>query len=1249
MRKIIRFASRRIFSNNSSFKMAVASSIGILLGILPLIGIRIPLLLLISFIFEFNIFALTCGMIITIILPIVHVLSFVIGQKLGGFDIPFFNLRFLSFRNLLEWTDAVKYHLIGSIITGLFFSIIAFPFFKMFYSWKQNSHKNPINKSFIFHDKSGVRWGAAKKFGIIISLILVLIISVFGISLSINPFLPSLGLKSIRNLSHINSIPLKLNKKSSSYLLKLEEKKHKTFQIDFKKHNNIVNHKKKQNKKVFAFYVNWDENSLTSLKHNIKNINVVVPNWYELKPDLTIKNNSSLNVDEIIKGNNVMNMPLINNYINDEWNGNIIHKLISSKVNSKNFINSLYNNVKLHGYSGINIDFESINSNDRNIFTSFISQLTAKFHSGNLKLSMDVPADDDAFDYGSLSKLVDYMIVMMYDEHYESGTPGPIASDKWFQNTLDGLDIPADKLIVSLGNYGYDWNTTTNESADSMTYGDVMELVDGYNLKINWDKTSNNPYISYSDDNEKHVVWLLDGATLYNELKYSVEDGIAGTALWRLGSEDPTIWSLLRDIQNTKNNVNDITKLTSPVPVHYSGEGEVLRIISKGNEGLRKITFDSLTDKDIIDEDYVSYPKPFEVERFGKPKAKEVVLTFDDGPDSVYTPQILDILKKYKVKAAFFIVGENGEVNPDIIERIYREGHELGNHTFTHPNVADISSGRTKMELNTTQRLVQELTGHSMVMFRPPYVADAEPSTPNELLPIIRAQEEGYTMIGELIDPSDWEEPKSSVIVDRVMKELPSGNIILLHDAGGNRENTVKALPKIIETLEKKGYKFVSIHDLIGKSREAVMPSVKSDENPFLVYDKALFSLVFSWEMFVKTLFYAAILLGIFRVLFLIFFASKQKNNNKKLEFSDKFKPSVSVVIAAYNEEKVICKTISSILDSDYENLEIIVVNDGSKDNTGLVVADTFQNVSNVKLINKENGGKSSAVNLGFKSAKGEIVVCLDADTIIAKNAVSLMVRHFYDKNVAAVSGNVKVGNVHNLLTKWQQVEYVTGFNLERRAFAHLNCITVVPGAIGAWRRKIVKAAGYFKEDTLAEDTDITLTLLKKGYKISYEEFAYAYTESPGDLKSLLKQRYRWAYGTLQCLWKHKDSLFNPMHKTLGFVALPNMWIFQYIFQSLSPLADIYFAIGLFGKNPIKVIVFYFAFLLLDYIAALFAFKLEKESSKPLIWLFVQRIVYRQFMTFVVIKSILSAFKGITVGWNKLQRKGNVEEVKAAN
>lgn len=1127
-----------------------------------------------------------------------------------------------------------------SIVEGMLAAGLAYLIFASLYQRKNKRRRISGTKHFIFHDNFGYRWSFLKRFGILLGIVSLIVLCIFGLSLNSDPSLPKLSFEKNSKLNLIQPIMEKINEHSLIKQLKEEEKTHPTFQLDFKRHHKNKAMQQMTQKEVYGFYVNWDENSKNSLKKNIHFLTTVIPEWYHLNPDTSLHKDIQSDVQQLAKNNNVKIMPLVSNFANGIWDATLVHNIITSPAKRQEFIEQLYSEAKKNDYSGFNIDFEAIDKKDQDALTAFMGELYRKFHANGLQLTEDVPAQDDAFDYGALANVTDRMIVMLYDEHYQSGKPGPIASISWFENALEQLDIPPEKLIVSLGSYGYDWIENSNQSADTVTFGDIMEMAHNSRLNIQWDKRSQNPYMRYKEGEDNHIVWFLDGASVYNQLKISMENGARGVALWRLGSEDPTVWDVLKQPDHFESQTALLHTLTSSEPVHYSGDGEVLQVVSSEKEGKRD--FNVTQDGSLSNESYVSYPVPFQVNRYGKAMGKQVVLTFDDGPDPEYTPKILDILDRYKIKGSFFIVGENAELNPDIIKRIYQNGHEIGSHTFTHPNVAEISPMRTKMELNANQRLFQEITGHSMTMFRPPYVADASPSTPEELLPILRAQQMGYTTIGESIDPEDWQKPSSDEIIRRVLKELPNGNIILLHDAGGDRTNTIEALPKIIETLKSKGYTFTTIHQLLGKKADELMPPVEYTENPFIIYDQTVFTAFSGWQKGITFMLYLSISVGIIRFLFLVYYASRQKKRYLSLTPNNSFTPSVSVVIAAYNEEKVICKTIDSILQSDYPDFEVIVVDDGSVDQTSAVIQKTFGQNSRIKLITKENGGKSSAVNRGFIEASGEIVVALDADTMIAPDAIALLTRHFADPNIAAVSGNVKVGNIRNLLTTWQQVEYITGFNLERRAFDELNCIAVVPGAIGAWRKEAVAEAGYLKEDTLAEDTDITLTLLQKGYRIMYEEQAYAYTEAPEDVLSLLKQRYRWTYGTLQCLWKHRRALFNRKHKSLGFVGLPNMWLFQYIFQTISPIADILFIMGLFGIQPGKTLVFYGLFFLIDFLASFYAFRLEGENPKPLLWLFLQRIIYRQFMTYIVIKSLVSALKGITVGWNKLQRLGNV-------
>ncbi|MDP4170990.1 MAG: DUF2062 domain-containing protein [Bacillota bacterium] len=1239
MQKVFKWIIQSLFAPVSARRGAFAGALGFIMGLLPLYGERIPLLFVLSIFFRLNIVAILIGMIIPIFIPIFKSVALLISHLFEGYSMSSASIKFWLSSKPKHLLPFPLYNFFGRFVTGVIFATILFPLFYWFYN--VGIKKEDLSKEFIFLDPSSSRWRIIKRMSVGLLAVTFLVCFSFIQSINKNPIFPTLKIKEGHALAGISPITEKISEKSLVKQLKEEERRNPTLQMDYKKHSHPKKRERKGEQEVYGFYVNWDENSKISLKRNIHAMSVVIPEWLQLMPDLSFKNNNDPSVTALAKVHNVKIMPLINNFINKKWDGDVLNRLFSNPEAEKQLISKLVDYVKKNGFAGINIDFEAINQQDQPKLTQFMSNLATQFHHQGLMVTEDVPPGNPEFDYASLSKVVDRMVVMLYDEHSSVSEPGPIASTDWVKKNLENLNIPSEKLIVSLGNYGYDWTNHSKAAADPVTFGDIMDMTFGTKMNVQWNSGTGNPYLRYQDGEDQHIVWFLDAATFYNQMQAAIENGSKGLAIWRLGAEDPSIWKIINHMKKGESPAPALKNISSPTPVHYSGQGEVLKIVSSSEDGKRIIQ----TDQNglIINENYKTFPKPFEVVRYGKPKDKEVALTFDDGPDPKYTPEVLDILDKYHIKGSFFIVGENAELHPELIERLYKEGHEIGNHTFTHPNVASISPLHTKMELNANQRLFQEITGHSMTMFRAPYVADAEPSTRNELLPILRAQDMGYTMVGELIDPEDWQKPSSKEILKRVLNLLPRGNVILLHDAGGDRSHTVEALPNIIKALQKRGYTFTTIGGLIGKSHEEMMPSALKD-SPYLVYDKAVFRVMSGWRQGIVFIFYSAIILGIIRLAFLIYLSRKQVKRYNKIQVDSFHNPFVSIVIAAYNEESVICKTVDSILKSDYPAFNIIVVDDGSKDNTSKVVEGKYKDNEKVQLITKINGGKSSAVNLGIKHTSADFIIALDADTLIAKDAITLLMRHFSNDKVAAVSGNVKVGNMGNLLTNWQHIEYVTGFNLERRAFAELNCITVVPGAIGAWRKTAIEKAGYFKEDTLAEDTDLTLTLLRMGYKIEFEEKAYAYTEAPEDIKSLAKQRYRWTYGTLQCLWKHKDALFDKNNKWLGYIGLPNMWIYQYFYQSFSPIADLLFVIALFGDYPRKAAIGFILFYLLDLGTSLYAFRLEKENPRPLFSLFLQRILYKQLMTYVVIKSIISAIRGVTVGWNKLKRSGNVNQ-----
>ncbi|MEH7120561.1 polysaccharide deacetylase family protein [Neobacillus vireti] len=1220
MNLVFRWVVKSLFAPVTGNAGAIASTLGFFLAFLPLDNLRIPLLLVFSLFFRLNIIALLLGMLMTIFIPNIR-------------HLPVLDLSIVKDYSLFS-AIKTKIPLSQTTVSGIFgglIGLVCYFFFLWFYNLGLKNRER--NQEHVFLDPAKRRWSIVKRMVAGFTILMVLVSTIFIESLNTNPVFPKLQLNKSIEKSGIEPINTSFSEEE------LASQIQKTNPSPLIQKNRLKQMAGKQ--EVFGFYVNWDENSKTSFKKNIDSITTLVPEWLQLTPGLTLKTSMDKSIAAEAKAHHIKILPLVNNYTNNKWDGDTLHRLFTTPGAEDLLIKNMLAFVRTNDFDGINIDFEEIKPNDKDDFTRFIGKVSKSFHQHGLMVTMDVPPENNSFDYTSLAANVDRMLVMLYDQHNSMSKPGPVAPSDWIKEKLNKLHIPSEKLITGLGSYGYDWEVNSNQHAETLTYGDIMKLGMGTNLQIHWNKQSGNPYLRYKRNGKNHIVWFLDAATFYNQMKLAIDSGSKGIAVWRLGSEDPAIWNYINKPKEMTNPSNALKTLVSPEPVHYTGAGEILKVDSRLEKGKRTIQLDS--NGLIQTETYKKFPKPYEVVRYGKPKTKEVVLSFDDGPDPTYTPQILDILDKNHIKGTFFIIGENAMKHPELVKKMYKDGHVIGNHTFTHPDVASITPFQTKMELNANQRLFQEITGHSMTLFRPPYVAGAEPRTRSELVPIWRAQDMGYTMVGELIDSDDWQRLSSHEIVKRIVDQLPEGNIILLHESGGDRSNTVKALPIIIKELKKRGYTFTTVAGLMGKSDSQMMPPANQN-SPYLVYDKAVFKILQGWHSGLNFLFYSAIILGILRLALFVFLSRKQVKRYKETKIDPSFTPLVSVVMAAYNEEKVICKTVDSILSSDYASFEILIIDDGSKDDTAAVVEEAYANHPLVKLIKKTNGGKSSAVNLGFKEANGEIVVALDADTLIAENAISLLVNHFKNENVAAVSGNVKVGNKGNLLTNWQHIEYVTGFNLERRAFAALNCITVVPGAIGAWRKTDVEEAGYFQEDTLAEDTDITLTLLRNGKKIEFEEKAYAFTEVPEDINSLAKQRYRWVYGTLQCLWKHRGALFNKEHKSLGFIGLPNMWLFQYIYQTISPIADILFIMSLFGQHPLKPAIGFTLFYLLDFLTSLYAFRLEKESPKPLGSLFLQRILYKQLMTYVVIKSIFSAIKGVTVGWNKLKRKGNVTQ-----
>ena len=1012
-----------------------------------------------------------------------------------------------------------------------------------------------------------------------------------------------------------------------------------------------INHNKSDRNIRGGFYVNWDPQSFYSLKANIDKMNLIIPEWLFVQDNAdTIMADIDIKALKLMRQYGVKITPMVSNYFNQKWNPENVVRIISSKKRKQKFISSIIRILKENQFQGINIDFESIDDKFSKELNEFQKDVYTQLHAKGYLISQDVTPFSNSYEQGELQKFNDQIILMAYDLHYMTSEPGPITDPDWITKILDSSlkEIPADKIILGLAAYGYDW--PLNSEAEDITYLEALEYAYENEVKVAYDSKSNNLQFSYEDDNGiKHNVWFTDAVIAFNEIRIAENYGIGGVALWRLGGEDPRIWKFFEldmnfdSLKKDPFNAENLHIINSSNNLDFQNEGEILDIVSTPREGIIDVDYDK-ENQVITGEKYEQLPSSYLIKRFGIPQGKQILLTFDDGPNDKYTPQILDILKKENIHATFFVVGINAENNLKLIKRTYDEGHEIGNHTFLHPNLAEVSKERVEFELNATRRLIESVTGHSTVLFRPPYNADSEPENMEEVLPIIEAKKHNYYTVGESIDPQDWK-PNISAdsIMSKIIAEQMLGNIILLHDAGGDRSQTVKALPRIIEYFKSRGYTFATVSSLLGKSRDEVMPPLKNTDDILLSkLNWTIVSIIYWTERFVYRLFTIGIVLSIMRLLFVAGLAGIQKRRKIKSAVSI-IKPSVSLIVPAYNEEVSAVKNIHNLLKNDYPDFDIIFVDDGSSDNTCNKVKEAFDGNNKVKVLTKPNGGKSTALNLGIANSQAEIVICIDADTQLMEDAITKLVEHFNSSEIAAVAGNVRVGNVHNLLTKWQSLEYITSQNFDKRAFDLLNCITVVPGAIGAFRKDKILEVGGFTTDTLAEDCDLTIRILRAGYIVRYAETALAYTEAPETIKMFLRQRFRWSFGIMQSLWKNRDALFNIKYKNLGFIALPNILFFQFLLPIFSPFAELMMILGFIGGYFQQILMYYILFLIIDLVAAGIAISFEKERLTSLWILLPQRFFYRQLMYWVLVKSIMMALKGTLVGWGILKRTGNVD------
>ncbi len=1033
-----------------------------------------------------------------------------------------------------------------------------------------------------------------------------------------------------------------------------------------------------------AYFAPWQDTGLDSFRLHAGSLTHIYPAWLSLNADGRSLNTDFWRPDRsgstkdlvlVARSNGVRIVPVVSNAQGGDFDAERLKRMLGDPAAAAAVATALSEFVRVNGYQGLQIDFEKLDAALAGRLAPWVSALARTLHAQGEELSVTLEADLDSQAARRLAQGADYAVVMAYDEHENTSGPGAIASAGYVEANLKRFTplVGASKLLLGVGAYGYDWNVP-DTFAEHLTNQQAIALAARFRGQdrpqdvIDFDAGALEPTFQYMDQRgQLHEVWFLDAVTAQNSLTMARSYGLRGAALWSLGQEDPSIW---RVFGRRAPPHADLHSVVTPEQVGFIGDGELLRVLRHPQPGARAYDTDPASGL-ITDETYTAYPSGWLVERSGAPD-KTIALTFDDGPDPTWTPRILDVLKRHGVKATFFMIGEQVVDFPGVVQRVYAEGHEIGSHSYTHPNMAHTSAERVRLELAATQRAFEAVLGRSVVLFRPPYNADSEPRTYGEIMPIAVAYQAGYVTAGETIDADDWDifrrGPDGRVhkltgadIDATIMAQLGKGQAVLLHDGGGDRSATLDSLDRLISVLQARGYRFSTVGGLEGHGRDWSMPLLPPSERSIAWMDAMAFAVQRGFNSFVFWGFTAAVALGLARISLMIGLTARIRGARPALRDN----PRVDVMVAAYNEAPVIVRTIRSLLRSEGVDLRVIVVDDGSSDGTGDIVAQVFGAQvlgaqPRVRLLRKPNGGKASALNLALTLAEAEVVVGVDADTQLAPDALRLLCRWFADPAVGAVAGNVKVGNRGPLVTRWQSLEYITSQNVDRRALSRLNAITVVPGAIGAYRAAALRAVGGWLPDTLAEDMDLTWRLRRAGWIAVNESDAFAYTEAPVTLGGLMRQRFRWSFGTLQCLWKHRWALFR--YGWFGGLALPTLWLFQIAAQVLGPLVDLQLLLAVAGRTmawvaslqhddvmPTSdtrlwlVLTIYVAFLALEIAAGWIAYTFDEEDKRELWLLPTQRFCYRQIMYIVMWRSLLRALGGASHAWGKMKRTGGVQ------
>ena len=893
----------------------------------------------------------------------------------------------------------------------------------------------------------------------------------------------------------------------------------------------------------------------------------------------------------------VQNFNLANTSPNADFDPALAHQALKSDEAQSTFVASLTQTLVSEGWDGVVIDFENMNKQDQPGFVHFL-KLLHKSLKGKIRLVAAVPVPDPGYlsstyyDLAAINAATDLVNVMTYNQHDPSGNAGPIGSPLFIRQSLNGVYkyIPKSKLQLGIAGYGYVWGPGVKKYTNTVTPAQARQIVIDNKVKATFDTAAQEWTATLKDGT---VLWWDDTASIKARTQLAKSLGLEGAAIWEISTSD-----------SVKAAASAVQIARIPLTAHVS----------------RPI-------------DFVN--------------AKGLVaLTFDDGPDPAWTPSILKILRHYHVQGTFFVVGQMAQKYPGILQQMMQDGDIIGNHTYTHLDLNTVPRWRALTEINLDSWIIHGITGRTPELFRSPYgsqeLADTNSNAHRNL-----AKSLGLQPVGWNVETQDWAKPGVDLIVKRATENIPHEATILMHDGGGNRAQTVEALGKVIVKLKSEGYVFTTVDHLDATLSQ---PYQKQPTDFWGITGSVLSIASYRMWIAIQDVFTWCLttlaVLSIFRLILTWIFAIRYSHRTKRDSLVvDQGKKATSVFIPAHNEELTITKTLESLLRLKTAADQIIVAENGSSDGTA-AAAQAFADANpkaNILVRSYGPVGKAAAMNLALTEATGEIIIVLDADTVIDEHFIDAAEKHFADDRVGAVAGNVRVGNTKKLLAKLQGLEYGVSLALDRSAQAELGVVSVVPGAAGAFRKSALQQVGGWPARTLVEDTDLTVLLHQAGWLIPYEAGAVSYTEAPESSLEVIKQRKRWAFGSIEVVAINSNLMFSRKAGKLGLLGLPWLLVSQVILPAAAPIVDIYLIWILLEGYWVAALAMLGLGIAGEAFSAAWALK---KSNLPVAWIWLlplARIWWRSLLLVSAFSAVRRWLAGRNLKWAKIARKNTVE------